>query len=103
VSFIAVYITHKNEGEAKKIVSHLLKNKLIACANFFPIKSAYWWKGKIENSDEIVSLIKTKKENWEKIKKEVEKIHPYETPCVMKFDIEANKDYEDWIESEIKS
>ena len=97
MSFIIVYITHKNLEEAKNVSEHLLKLKLIACVNYFPIESAYWWKGKIENAKEIVSLVKSKKGNWEKIKSEVTKIHPYETPCIMKVDVESNKDYEKWI------
>ena len=60
----------------------------------------YWWKGKIENESEVVAIVKTKEENWEKVQQEVKKIHPYETPCIMKFDVEANDDYESWIKSE---
>lgn len=101
--FIVIYITHKNIKEAKKVTSHLLSKKLIACANFFPIESSYWWKGEIESSNEIVSLVKTKKERWDEIKEEVKKIHPYETPCIMKFEVEANEDYESWLTSEIRT
>src|SRR3989344_7857482 len=102
MSFIAVYITHANLKNAKNICDELLKKRLIACANYFPIKSSYRWKGKIENSDEIVSIVKTRKENWDKVKNEVEKIHPYEIPCIMKFIVEANEDYERWINGETK-
>jgi periplasmic divalent cation tolerance protein len=102
MGFIIVYITHKNMNEAKKVADYLLKKRLIACVNYFPIKSAYWWKRKITNSKEIVSLVKTKRENWNKIKEEIKKIHPYETPCVMKLNVEANEDYEKWIEDETK-
>ncbi|MEK6891546.1 MAG: divalent-cation tolerance protein CutA [Nanoarchaeota archaeon] len=102
MSFIIVYITHKNQLEAEKICNYLLEKKLIACVNYFPIKSSYWWKGKIESSGEIVSIVKTKKSNWSKLKIEVNKIHPYETPCIMKLDVEANEEYEDWINKEIK-
>jgi periplasmic divalent cation tolerance protein len=73
---------------------------LIACANFLQIESSYWWKGKIEDSREVVSIVKTKKGNWGKLKSEIEKIHPYEIPCMMKFEVEANKDYEEWVKSE---
>ncbi len=97
MGFIIVYVTHKNLKQAKKIASYLLKKKLIACANFFPIKSSYWWKRKIENSNEVVSIFKTKKQNWKKIKSEVQKIHPYDVPCIMKLNVEANKDYESWV------
>ncbi|MBI3623619.1 divalent-cation tolerance protein CutA [Candidatus Pacearchaeota archaeon] len=102
MGFIVVYITHKNMKEAKKVVDHLLNKKLIACVNYFPIESAFWWKGSIAKSKEIVSLVKTRKENWNKIKTEVKKIHPYNTPCIMKFDVEANKDYEKWINDETR-
>lgn len=98
---ILVYITHKNQEEAEKAVKHLLEKRLVACGNIFPIKSFYLWKGKIENSDEFVSLVKTKKENWGKLKKEVVKIHSYEVPCIIKIDAEANPEFEEWINSEL--
>lgn len=31
---------------------------------------------------------------------EILKIHPYETPCILKMEIEANDTYGDWIISE---
>ena len=102
MSFIIIYITHKNKQQAKKVVNHLLKKKLIACANIFPIESMYTWKNKIQNEKEIVSLIKTKKSLWDKIRQEVKKIHPYDCPCITKINAQANKDFEKWINSETK-
>ena len=95
MGFIIIYITHKNMQDARKIGKYLLNKRLIACVNYFPIKSSFWWKNKIENSNEIVSLVKTKKANWKKVEMEIKKIHPYKTPCVMKFEVKANKGYED--------
>ena len=100
MGFIIVYITHKNEENAMKVVKHLLDKKLIACANTFPIKSSYIWNSKIANEDEIVTIVKTRKENWESLRSEVEKIHPYETPCIMRIDVTANSSYEEWIGKE---
>ncbi|MDD5731783.1 MAG: divalent-cation tolerance protein CutA [Patescibacteria group bacterium] len=102
MSFIIIYITYPDLKTAKKIADFLMKNRLIACANFFPIESAYWWKDKIENSKEIVSILKTKGSYWEKVKSEVTKLHPYKIPCIMKFDVEANKNYTDWVNKEVK-
>lgn len=100
MNFIIIYITHPNMEEAKRVCEALLKDRLIACANYFPIESSYWWNGKIENTNEIVSIVKTKKENWEKARETVEKLHSYETPCIMKFEVESNKSYFDWINKE---
>lgn len=97
-----VYVTYPNIEEAKKIVNHLIEKRFIACANFFPVQSSFLWKGKVENSEEIVSICKTKKENWQKVKSEVKKIHSYETPCIIKLDAEANEDFASWVNDETK-
>ncbi|MDD5093034.1 MAG: divalent-cation tolerance protein CutA [Dehalococcoidia bacterium] len=100
MKFIIIYITHKNREEASKITAHLLEKRLIACANIFPIQSSYRWQGKIENEDEVVSIVKTRRENWESVKSEVKRIHPYEVPCIIKIEVEANEDYAAWIGAE---
>ena len=100
MNFIVIYITHKNKKEAKKVAEALLRDRLIACVNYFPIESSYWWKEEIVTAKEIVTLVKTKKENWTKVKKVVEAIHPYETPCIMKLDAESNTSYAQWIKNE---
>ena len=102
MKFIIIYITHPNMKEAKKVAEALLRDRLIACVNYFPIESSYWWKGDIENAKEIVSIVKTRKENWTKVKKAVEAMHPYETPCIMKLEVESNPSYAKWITDETK-
>lgn len=102
MKFIIIYITYPNLKKAKRVSNILLKERLIACVNYFPIESAYWWKGKIENAKEVVSIVKTTKTNWVKLKKAVEATHPYEIPCIMKIEVEANKAYADWIKKETR-
>lgn len=100
MEIITLYVTHKNQEEADKVVNLLLDKRLIACANFLSITSRYWWKGKIENQDEVVSLLKTKEENFEIVRGEILKIHPYETPCILKMHAEVNESYGEWILNE---
>lgn len=97
-----LYVTYPSMEEAKKITSHLLDKKLVSCANLFPITSSYWWKGKIEDSDEIVSILKTRGENWERVKEEIKKMHSYDVPCIVKMNVEANEDFEGWVERETR-
>ena len=94
---ILVYITCKDKKEAEKISMYLLKKGLIACANVFPIRSMYWWEGKIQNEKEVVILAKTLEKNYNKIKNEVSKLHSYTVPCILKIDTEANEDYDEWV------
>jgi len=99
---ITIYVTHKNQAEAEKIADYLLKKKLIACATFFPIKSKFWWQGKIQRANEIVTLLTTKKQNWLKVKAEIKKLHSYQVPCIEKTEFIDNDDYEDWIKKVTK-
>ncbi len=99
---IILYVTHKDRKSAMRVVDHLLEKNLIACANLFPIRSVYRWKGKKENTAEIVTLLKTRNALWKRVEKEIVRIHPYEVPCIMKMDAKANAAYETWITNETK-
>jgi len=97
--FIFIYVTNPNKKTARKIALYLLKKRLVACTNLFPIESLYWWNNKIEKSKEFVLILKARKENFNKIKNEIKKIHPYSIPCITKFNVKANKEYEKWIKA----
>jgi len=45
-----IYITAPSLDEAEKIARRLLEKKIAACVNIFPIKSFFWWEGKIESA-----------------------------------------------------
>ncbi len=101
--FIFIYIIHPTKDEARKMAKHLLNKKLIACANIYgPEDSLYWWKGKLVDEKEYILIAKTKEENFTKVKNEVEKIHSYEIPCIIKIPVSSNQKYYDWLKSEIK-
>lgn len=97
MGFIAVYITNKSKELALSLADELLQERLIACANILPIEATYHWAGAIQQEQEWVALVKTTHANWEALKEKVKRIHPYEVPCIMKFDVEANEAYEHWI------
>jgi periplasmic divalent cation tolerance protein len=101
-NLILVYITNPNKKEAIKIARYLLKKRLIACANVFPVESFYWWKGKIQNEKEFVLIGKALAKNFVKIKKEVKKVHSYLIPCVLKIPVRANKEFFNWVKTETK-
>lgn len=96
------YIICKDAVEAEKISLRLLKKKLIACANIFPIRGMYRWKGKILNEAENVVIAKTNEKNFDKVVSEVKKIHSYQIPCILRIEAIANKDYEKWADKEMK-
>lgn len=101
MNLILIYITNPNKKTAKKIALNLLKKRLIACGNIFKSDSLYWWRGKIVNENEYILIAKTTEANYEKVKNEVEKIHPYKIPCVIKIEARTNEKYGKWLKREI--
>ncbi len=102
MAFIIIKITCPTIEEARKISKHLLQQRLISSANFFPIKSISSWTGEIQEVDEYIVFLKTRKANWKKVRDEIKKIHSYKVPCIAKIDVEANEDYESWVTKQTK-
>ncbi|HSX19406.1 MAG TPA: divalent-cation tolerance protein CutA, partial [Candidatus Saccharimonadales bacterium] len=75
---ILIFVTIHKKEDAVKIGKGLLQKKLIACYNLFPIESAYWWKGKIEENKEILMILKTKQVNFEQIETYIKEHSGYE-------------------------
>ncbi|MFC1697387.1 divalent-cation tolerance protein CutA [Nanoarchaeota archaeon] len=94
---IIIYVTCKDKEEAEKIGRALVDDKLVACANFFPITSIFFWEGDLEKGNEIILLLKSRGKNWEIIQNKVKELHSYDTPCIIKIKAEANSEYEKWV------
>ncbi len=97
-----VYVTAPNYEEAESIGKTLLKERLAACVNILDgMRSLYWWEGKIDEADEVVLIVKTKKDLVPAVIKRVEAIHSYETPCAVALETgPASEKYLKWIETE---
>lgn len=96
------YVTCRDRKEAEKISMHLLRKRIIACANIFPISSIYWWKGKIAKGNEYAMIAKTSSKNFKKLESEIKKIHSYNVPCILRIAAGANKEYNVWMGKEIR-
>lgn len=98
-----IYITTSGIEESKGIAKTLLEEKLVACVNIVPkIDSMYLQNGKIEEDSESFLIAKTMSYQVDKVIERVEKIHSYETPCILHIKIEkGSEDYLEWMENEI--
>ncbi|MBO8179346.1 MAG: divalent-cation tolerance protein CutA [Archaeoglobus sp.] len=98
-----IYITAPSLEEAEKIAKRLLEKKLAACVNIFPIKSFFWWEGKIEAANEFALIVKTTTEKFAEVRDEVKAVHSYTTPCICTIPIERGlKEFLEWIEETVE-
>jgi uncharacterized protein involved in tolerance to divalent cations len=95
------YLTCANDWEADKIAKSLLVKKLIVCAKQMPVLSNSWWKGKLSEEKEILLTMESVEENFNKIEKEVGKLHSHETFVLYSIPVKTTKKIEDWIEEEL--
>ena len=102
--YIIVFITAPNKKEARNIAQVLLKAKLAACANIVEkIDSFFWWKGKIDNSPEVLLIAKSKKAKLPGIIKKVKSIHSYGVPEIIALPVIAgSRPYLDWIDESLR-
>ena len=100
MSIAVVYITFKDKKQAEKIVSLLVKEKLVACATFFPVSSRYIWKGKFSKGKEVVAFCKTKHSLVNVVEARVKILHSYKVPAILSWVVDSTKEYENWVFSE---
>ncbi len=99
---ILILSTFPNKEEAHKVGKDLLNKKLIACYNLIPVESAYWWKGKIEESNEVLMIIKTEID-FEEVEEFIFKNHSYENPEIVAIEpSEVTEKYLEWVNSVLK-
>ena len=84
---VIVVSTFPSKQSVTSIANQIVKKKLAACVNITKISSVYSWKGKIENKDEYLALFKTTKKNQLTLKKELEKLHPYDVPEIAEINV----------------
>ncbi|MEM2135476.1 MAG: divalent-cation tolerance protein CutA [Candidatus Freyarchaeota archaeon] len=103
--YIQVVTTTGKKEDAKKIAQKLVEKRLAGCVQIVgPIESTYWWKGKVETSEEWLCFIKSEKSLFAELEKEIKEVHPYETPEIIAFPIvDGSKKYLEWLKSELKT
>mgnify|MGYP000016906511 CR=1 FL=1 len=99
---VVLCTTPKNKGY--EIAKKIIENKLAACVNVVNgINSIYWWKGEINEDEEELLIIKTKKTIINELITFIKSIHPYSVPEIIALDIiDGNIDYLNWIEENVK-
>ena len=99
---ILFYIPCGSRQEAASIAKHLLEKSFIACANSIPADSFWKDQDEIKESQESILIVKTTKDLAPFLRAEVEKIHSYDTPCIIEMDVRVNKKYNEWLLSELQ-
>lgn len=96
-----VYTSFANEADAARVTRVLIEERLIACANLVPgARSLYRWQNEIQDTHEVLCIMKTRKQDWTVLLSRLHDLHPYEVPECVAVRIAAGAPrYMEWLDS----
>ena len=99
VSFCVVLTTLSNREDAESLVRRLVTDRLVACGTIVEnALSIYEWQGKLEETPEVLVLLKTRQEHWEQLRAVVHKLHPYDVPELLALPVDGGLPaYLEWL------
>jgi periplasmic divalent cation tolerance protein len=80
-----VYVTVPRE-EAPKLAETLVEERLAACVNRIDCESTYRWEDGVEEDPEAILLVKTTADGYGALRERIADLHPYDVPCIERFD-----------------
>jgi len=100
MAYIAIFITASSKKEGTRIAQALLKKRLAACVNILDkIESFFWWEGKVDHAKEVLLIVKSKKDKFDRIKELVKSLHSYQVPEIIALPIVGGyRPYLKWID-----
>jgi periplasmic divalent cation tolerance protein len=96
-----VTTTVGTEKEAVRLANAIVRERLAACVQFWPIRSTYHWRGKIEAGAEIRLSCKTRPTLVPALIQYIRAHHSYELPEIIATPIPGGlPEYLAWIQAE---
>jgi periplasmic divalent cation tolerance protein len=100
--YIQVVTTMTDQTSAEQLAAILLEQRLAACVQITPCTSFYRWQGKMEQSDEMVCTIKSRRDLFPDLCRLIQTHHPYQVPEILASPVVAGAaSYLDWMEQEL--
>ena len=101
--FRIVLTTASSREEAKRIAKALVEERLAACVNVVHgVESIYRWQGEVEEAAEVLLLIKTNVEKIEALETAVRRLHSYEVPEFLIFEVNGGSAaYLKWLDDSL--
>ncbi|WP_330631789.1 divalent-cation tolerance protein CutA [Halocatena halophila] len=74
------------ESIAEELAYELVDEGHCACVNLLDCRSVYRWDDSVQTDEEVILLAKTTDENYQPLVEAVCERHPYDIPCIERFE-----------------
>jgi periplasmic divalent cation tolerance protein len=100
-ALLILMTTLPDRSSARKLAHDLVAEGLVACVNIVPgVESFYRWQEKIEQSEEVLLLLKVPEAGYEALAQRLKTLHPYEVPELIAAPVvKGLAEYLDWAQS----
>ena len=97
---IEVHITAPDRDQAATMARALVNERLAACVNIVDgVQSVYRWQEKVEESAEVLCLVKTRPELLDAVTARGQALHPYDVPEILAFEVmDGSPTYLAWLD-----
>jgi periplasmic divalent cation tolerance protein len=101
--FIVIYVTVGAAEEAGRIARALVEDRLAACVNQLPgVRSTYRWQGEVEQSNEELLIIKTRRDLLTSVHRRVRELHSYDLPELIALPVvDGSGEYLQWLDDQL--
>ena len=102
---IVVLTTCNSQEQAAHLARQLVELRLAACVNIVPgVRSFYRWQDEVKKESEVVVLIKSRRDVFDKLRAAIASTHSYEVPEVLALPVvDGSEAYLNWIDRELAS
>lgn len=85
--------------EGLGIGRRLVEERLAACVNVVPsARSVYVWEGALQEADEALLMIKTRRDRYPELARRIQELHSYSVPEIVAVPIDSGAPtYLDWV------
>jgi periplasmic divalent cation tolerance protein len=79
-----ILVTAPSLEVANRLAHGLVSERLAACVNVLPqVMSTYVWQGRLEQAEEALMMIKTRRSCYAAVERYIHAQHPYDTPEIV--------------------
>jgi periplasmic divalent cation tolerance protein len=102
--YVQVLTTVDNEEAGVMLARGIVEARLAACVQIVgPIRSVYWWEGKVDEAREWQLLMKTTNERLPELEEHIKANHSYDTPEIIETEIiGGSAEYLGWVSEETR-
>ena len=96
---LVVLCSFPNREKARQVGTHLVERQYAACINILPaMESIYRWEGKLCQEEEFMLVIKTSRNAFLGLSRELSSLHPCDEPEIIALPVvDGSAGYLSWL------